>query len=77
VGAFSEGAGGSSILGYSAFDTFGGSVLLGNGAASTAASQFVVGSAGNPVGSVVAGANVSSQYWNVRINGVAQKILLA
>jgi hypothetical protein len=77
LGAFSTGGGGSTVIGYNSNDTFSGSVVIGNGAASTAANQFVVGSAGNNAGSVVAGVNTSTQYWNVIINGTAYKILLA
>ena len=56
---------------------YSGSVLLGRQAQSTANNQFVVGSAGFPAGSVTTESNTSSQVWNVRINGVARKILLA
>lgn len=39
--------------------------------------NFVVGSALYPVGTVVTQTNTSTKYWDVIINGVAQKILLA
>ena len=52
-------------------------IAIGRSATATASNQFVVGSAAYPAGSVVVGANVSSQYWNVIINGTAYKILLA
>ena len=54
-----------------------GCVLLGYGATSSANNQFVVGSAGSVAGSVVAEVNTSANVWNVLINGVARKILLA
>lgn len=38
---------------------------------------FVVGSVLHPVGTVVTETHTSSKVWNVVINGVAQKILLA
>ncbi len=56
---------------------FSGSVILGNQATSTANNQFVIGSTGYNAGSVVAEVNASANVWNVVINGVARKILLA
>lgn len=38
--------------------------------------DFTVGSVLYPVGTVVTQTNTSTKYWNVIINGVAQKILL-
>jgi hypothetical protein len=68
----------NSALGYNTNNAdFSGSVILGVSATATANNQFVVGSASVNAGSVTGGANISSQYWNVIINGVAQKILLA
>ena len=62
-------------------DTFSGnfdySVILGYGATATASNQFVVGTAANNAGAVTTEANVSANVWNVIINGVARKILLA
>lgn len=52
-------------------------VLLGRQAQATANNQFVVGSPGYNVGTVSVESNTSSQVWNVRINGVDRKILLA
>ena len=51
--------------------------LLGYGATSTANNQFVVGSTGTVAGAVAAEVNTSANVWNVIINGVARKILLA
>lgn len=56
---------------------FTGSVILGRNATATANNQFVVGSSGINAGSVTTEVNVSTQVWNVIINGVARKILLA
>jgi len=53
------------------------SIILGRAATATASNQFVVGSATYNAGAVATEVNVSSKVWNVIINGVAQKILLA
>jgi len=68
----------NSVLGY-AVDTggFNASVILGRGATATADNQFVVGTATLNAGTVTAEVNASANVWNVRINGVARKILLA
>jgi hypothetical protein len=68
----------NSALGYLTTATnFSGCVLLGASATATANNQFVVGSVGTVAGAVTPAVNTSTQYWNVVINGVAQKILLA
>jgi hypothetical protein len=56
---------------------FDASVILGRDSTATASNQFVVGSAAYPAGAVATEVNASSKVWNVIINGVAQKILLA
>jgi hypothetical protein len=56
---------------------FSGSVILGRSAAATASNQFVVGSSTYNAGAVTTESNLSLKVWNVIINGVAQKILLA
>jgi hypothetical protein len=56
---------------------FSGSVILGRSAVATGANQFVVGSTGTNAGAVTTEVNASTQVWNVIINGVARKILLA
>jgi trimeric autotransporter adhesin len=56
---------------------FDASVIIGRGATATASNQFVVGSAAYNAGAVTAEVNTSANVWNVIINGVAQKILLA
>jgi|GEM_PF-3548575 len=53
------------------------SVVIGYGAMATDSNQFVIGTASNNVGSVDTEVNASSRVWNVVINGVARKILLA
>lgn len=56
---------------------FNGSIVLGYAATATASNQFVVGTAAVNAGAVTVEVNASSQVWNVVINGVARKILLA
>ena len=56
---------------------FSNSVILGRSATATASNQFVVGTETYNVGSVTTEVNASTQVWNVIINGVARKILLA
>ena len=56
---------------------FSNSLILGTDATATASNQCVFGSAGTNAGAVTAEANVSANVWNVIINGVARKILLA
>lgn len=68
----------NSALGYQTVSgNFSGSTILGRGATATANNQFVVGSTGTNAGSVTTEVNASTQVWNVIINGVARKILLA
>ena len=54
-----------------------GSIVLGYSAQATASNQFVVGSSGTNAGSVTSESNASANVWNVVINGVSRKILLA
>jgi hypothetical protein len=65
------------VIGSGAAEGFGSGIVIGRNAASTAANQFVVGSATYPAGAVTTEANISTQVWNVIINGTAYKILLA
>jgi hypothetical protein len=73
----------NTALGFQAGDnitTGAGNVCIGSGAkplSATANNQFVVGSSTINAGSVVTESNSSTKVWNVIINGVAQKILLA
>ena len=70
----------SVVIGTQASTTGNRSVVLGSRASNTFGNnQFVVGSgtAGYEAGSVTTEANSSSKVWNVVINGVQQKILLA
>lgn len=62
---------------YTSSGNFSGSVILGEYAGSTADNQFVVGSSSVNAGAVVTQTNTSSQYWEVVINGVTRKVLLA
>jgi hypothetical protein len=73
----------NTALGFQAGDnitTGAGNVCIGSGAeplAATDSNQFVVGTAAINAGAVTAEANISTNVWNVIINGVARKILLA
>jgi hypothetical protein len=73
----------NTAVGFQAGDnitTGAGNVCIGSGAeplAATDSNQFVVGTAAINAGAVTAEANVSANVWNVIINGVARKILLA
>ena len=62
---------------FTSSGNFSGSVILGFSATATASNQFVVGSTSVNAGTVAAEINTSANVWNVRINGVARKILLA
>ena len=53
------------------------SIILGYQATATENNQFVVGSSIQNAGSVVTAAAAQTKYWNVIINGVPQRILLA
>ena len=77
LGASARGASSSTVIGRSAVDGNDASIVIGRGATSTASNQFVVGSAAYPAGAVATEVNASTKVWNVVINGVAQKILLA
>ena len=68
----------NTALGYNTSSAnFSGCTILGINAVATGNFQFVVGSSSVNAGSVATEVNVSSKVWNVIINGVAQKILLA
>lgn len=78
VGYFVKGNTGSIVLGSNASSTSGTHcVVLGRDASATSSNQFVVGSTTYNAGSVTTESNSSTKVWNVIINGVAQKILLA
>jgi hypothetical protein len=55
---------------------FNSTCVLGQGSA-TANNQMVIGEVGSEFGTVAAQVNTSTKYWEVTINGVVQKILLA
>jgi hypothetical protein len=68
----------NTVIGRSADPAnFSQSVVLGAYATATASNQFVVGSVSYNAGVVAAEVNTSTKVWNVVINGVAYKILLA
>jgi hypothetical protein len=70
--------GNNSALGYGCSSgNFSGSVILGRDATATANNQFVVGSASYNAGAVTTATALQTKTWDVIINGVAQKILLA
>jgi hypothetical protein len=56
---------------------FSGCLILGKDATATANNQFVVGSTTYNAGAVTTATAVQTKTWDVIINGVAQKILLA
>jgi len=69
---------GNTSVGYNTKSgNFNGSLILGSGATATANNQAVFGSATTNAGAVTSEVNTSTQVWNVIINGVARKILLA
>jgi hypothetical protein len=68
----------NTVLGYNAQATnVDECVVLGRQATATGNNQFVVGSATAPAGMLSTETNTSTKVWNVIINGVPQKILLA
>jgi hypothetical protein len=56
---------------------FSGCLILGKDATATANNQFVVGSTGTIAGAVTTATAAQTKTWDVIINGVARKILLA
>jgi hypothetical protein len=66
------------FIGYAAGYTgnFNSTCVIGQGSA-TANNQMVIGEIGSEFGTVAAQVNTSTKYWEVTINGVVQKILLA
>ena len=54
-----------------------GSIVIGHNALASGPNQFVVGSVGTISGTVTAAVAPQTKTWDVIINGVAQKILLA
>jgi hypothetical protein len=56
---------------------FNGLTMIGISDTATANGQMRFGSASSPAGSTAVSSSVSSKYWNVFINGVAERILLA
>jgi hypothetical protein len=56
---------------------FSNSIIIGRSATATANNQFVVGSAAVNAGAVINAPAPQTHYWNVKINGVDYKILMA
>ncbi len=52
-------------------------LIIGESASASGNNQVVIGTDVNPLGGVVTEVNTSSKYWEVTINGVVEKILLA
>jgi hypothetical protein len=68
----------NSALGYGTTSAdFSASIILGRAATATASNQFVAGSVAYPAGAVNVAPTPQTRTWDVIINGVAQKILLA
>jgi len=75
--ANSTGEGNSALGQLTNSGNFSHSVILGRGATATASNQFVVGSASYNSGAVTTASAAQTKTWDVIINGVAEKILLA
>ena len=71
------GSNNSALGSNTASGNFSGSVILGSGATATASNQFVVGTSTINAGAVTTATALQTKTWDVIINGVAQKILLA
>lgn len=52
-------------------------VVIGKGAEANADNQFSIGSSGTPLGTTVAYTGAAAETWEVRINGVTKRIMLA
>ena len=74
---YDDGANNTVIGAYTSANDTSGSVILGRDAQATADNQFVVGSSTFNAGTVTTEENTSTKVWNVKINGVDHKILLA
>jgi hypothetical protein len=77
LGSNTSGGNNSAIGVNASSGNFSSSVILGREATATASNQFVAGSVAHPAGAVTTEANTSTKVWNVKINGVDYKILLA
>jgi hypothetical protein len=77
LAANTTGVGNTAIGASTDSGNFNESVILGKNATATGNNQFVIGSVLVNAGAVTAEVNASSNVWNVVINGVARKILLA
>jgi hypothetical protein len=52
-------------------------VVIGKGAEANADNQFSIGSSGTPLGTIAAYTGAAAETWEVRINGVTKRIMLA
>lgn len=69
----------NTVIGFKAnySGNYTGCIVIGHEAQASGNNQFVVGSTTTNAGTVTNEVNTSTKVWNVRINGVARKILLA
>lgn len=74
---YDDGENNTVVGAYTSANDTSGSVILGRSAQATADNQFVVGSSSVNAGTVITETNTSTKVWNVKINGVDHKILLA
>jgi hypothetical protein len=75
--ANTTGVGNSALGQLTNSGNFSHSVILGREATATASNQFVVGSSTYNAGTVVTAPQTQTRYWEVVINGVTERILLA
>jgi len=64
-------------IGSGSVSNFNNTIVIGTSAISTAANQIVIGSSSVPVGTVTTESLSSTKTWEIIINGVSHKILLA
>jgi len=68
----------SIVIGANAFTNYDGSIVIGRNARNTAGPNTIhIGSMSHYAGAVNNGAQTSTKYWEVFINGNPQRILLA
>jgi|TARA_R110002167_G_scaffold43706_2_gene131951 hypothetical protein len=67
----------NTVVGYGATTGSSGCILLGRAATTFNFNAFVVGSVSYPVGNFTTYTGAAAEYWDVEINGVAKKIMLA
>ena len=68
----------SIVIGANSYTNYEGSIVIGKGAANTYGPNTIhIGSAAIPSGNVVTSSVSQGKYWEVFINGVPERILLA